>query len=394
MVLELVNIRVHTVSRCRSHRTARIALRSLCRSGIEDRMILEILRHFLAGIQTSLQFGMSDVASHDDSTFQINAGAYRIFGEFLAHSINTFVEVNLNALCSLARLAQFLRDKFRRIRVHLLNPNTVGIDLALDIAVGRTAHAHTDRTACTVARQTNHADVVSQILTTELCTESNLVSLVEELVLQVDVAERATGLVACSRQRVVIFYRSELHGEQVLLSRRAADNESNMIRRTSGSTQRLHLLNEERQQSALVLDSSLCHRIEVSLVCRTSTLGNTNKAILVALGSLDVNLSRQVATCVHLVVHIQRSILRVAQIVLSVSIVNTERESFLVLEISPDALSLLSVDNSGTGVLTERQDTFCSSLGIAQELQSYILVVLRSLRVRENLSHLQVVLAT
>ena len=52
------------------------------------------------------------------------------------------------------------------------------------------------------------------------------------------------------------------------------------------------------------------------------------------------------------------------------------------------------MDDSGAGVLAERQDALGSSLGVAEELQSYVLVVLRCLRVRENLSHLQVVLAT
>jgi hypothetical protein len=52
------------------------------------------------------------------------------------------------------------------------------------------------------------------------------------------------------------------------------------------------------------------------------------------------------------------------------------------------------VDDSGAGVLAERQDALGSCLGVAEELQSYVLVVLRCLWVGENLSHLQVVLAT
>ena len=51
------------------------------------------------------------------------------------------------------------------------------------------------------------------------------------------------------------------------------------------------------------------------------------------------------------------------------------------------------MDDSSTRVLAERQDTLCSHLRIAQELQSYILIILRGLRVSEDLSHLLIVLA-
>ena len=52
------------------------------------------------------------------------------------------------------------------------------------------------------------------------------------------------------------------------------------------------------------------------------------------------------------------------------------------------------MNDSRTRVLTERQDATSSHLGIAQELQGNILVVLAGLGVAENLSHLQVMLAT
>ena len=68
-----------------------------------------------------------------------------------------------------------------------------------------------------MTRQTNHTDIVSQILTTELGTESNLLSLLDELLLEIDIAESTTRLVACGRQTVVVLDAGELHCEQVLL---------------------------------------------------------------------------------------------------------------------------------------------------------------------------------
>ena len=84
--------------------------------------------------------------------------------------------------------------------------------------------------------------------------------------------------------------------------------------------------------------------------------------------------------------------MRVAQVVLGKGIIDTERESLLVLEARPYLLTLLAVDDGGAGVLTEGQDATGCHLGIAQELQGHIFVVLRSLGVAEDGGHLQVVL--
>ncbi len=51
------------------------------------------------------------------------------------------------------------------------------------------------------------------------------------------------------------------------------------------------------------------------------------------------------------------------------------------------------MDDSRTGILTEGQDATGSHLSIAQELQGHIFIVLRSLRILQDLGHLQVMLA-
>ena len=51
------------------------------------------------------------------------------------------------------------------------------------------------------------------------------------------------------------------------------------------------------------------------------------------------------------------------------------------------------MNDGGAGVLTEGQDALAGCLGIAQELQCHILVVLRSLGVGQDFCHLLVVLA-
>ena len=229
-------------------------------------MILEIVRHTLAGIEAGFQLGVSNVASHNDCTLEVDASRYRIFGKFLANSVDALVEVDFDALGTLTRTAKLLRNQFGWVGVEFFNPHTVLVNLALDVAVGRTAYTHTDWAACTVTRQANHANIVSQIFATELCAQTYLICLLKQLVFEVDIAECTAGFVAGGRQIVVVLNAGKLHCEQILFSRSAANHKCDVIRRTSCSAQSLHLFNQERKQSALVLNSSLGHRVEISLV--------------------------------------------------------------------------------------------------------------------------------
>ena len=149
-----------------------------------------------------------------------------------------------------------------------------------------------------------------------------------------------------------------------------------MVRRTCSCTQALHLLYEEWEEGTLVLDSSLGHRVEVGLVGRATTLSYHYEAILVALCRLDINLGRQVATGVHLIIHVERSVLRIAEVVLCVGVVNTQAQCLFVLEVSPYTLTLLAVDDSSTCILAEWENALNGSLCIAEELECYVLVVL------------------
>ena len=224
--------------------------------------------------------------------------------------------------------------------------------------------------------QTDDADVVSQMFAAKLCSKSNPMGLNEELLLKINIAESTPCLITGSGQVVVILNRSELHREQILLCRGASDDESDVVWRTSSGAQCLHLLHKERQQCAFILNGSLCHWIEVGFVCRATTLCHHHKAILHAVCCLDVNLCRKVTASVYLVIHIQRRILRIAQVVFSVCIIYSTRESLLVVEACPYLLALLAVDDSRARILTERQHTFHRCLGIAEELQGHIFVIL------------------
>ena len=128
-----------------------------------------------------LEFCVRNVASHDNGTLQVYTSRNRVLGKFGTNSVDTLVQVDFYALGTFAWLAVFFRNKFAWVGIHFLQPNTVFVDFALYVAVGRARYAHTDRHAGTVAWQTNDANVVCKILATELRTESNLMCFFENL---------------------------------------------------------------------------------------------------------------------------------------------------------------------------------------------------------------------
>ena len=140
VVLELIHIRVHAPCRGRTHRAARHPRGSLRRARVIDRMVLQVLRHSLAGVQTRFYLRVRDVPSHNNRTIQRQARAYRVVRQYLADLRHRLIQVNAHGI-ALARVAQLFGNQRRGIAVHLLYPNTVFVDFALDVAVCRATHA-------------------------------------------------------------------------------------------------------------------------------------------------------------------------------------------------------------------------------------------------------------
>src|SRR5574344_2022183 len=135
MILEFINIRVHTIGRCRAHTAAWQSLWSLGRTCIQHWIILEILWQLLSLVQTGFEAGMSYIAGHNDGTIQADAGSYRIFGKFLADLCTRMVQIYLHGI-SLTGIAQLCWYQTGRIVIHFLNPDTFLVDFSLDVTVG------------------------------------------------------------------------------------------------------------------------------------------------------------------------------------------------------------------------------------------------------------------
>ena len=96
---------------------------------------------------------------------------------------------------------------------------------------------------------------------------------------------------------------------------------------------------------------------------------------------------RQVGAGVDLFIHIQRRVLRVAQVVFGVSVVDTVRQRGFIAASGPDTLAFLPT-MMAVPVSAGRQNAFCRDIGVTQELQRDILIVFAGLRVAENIGHL------
>ena len=85
-----------------------------------------------------------------------------------------------------------------------------------------------------MTRQPDHADVVTEILATELRADTCRLGDLEDLCLHIQIAKRLTELSARRRKRIEIPSRGELGQLQRILRASSADNEAEMIRRAGG----------------------------------------------------------------------------------------------------------------------------------------------------------------
>ena len=88
-----------------------------------------------------------------------------------------------------------------------------------------------------------NSHIVSEILASELGSETYLARLLQEFLLQFHVTESPSGLVTAGGQGVIVVGRSELDCEKILLGRSAADYDGDMVGRAGGRAQSLHLFN-------------------------------------------------------------------------------------------------------------------------------------------------------
>ena len=192
------------------------------------------------------------------------------------------------------------------------------------------------------------------------------------------------------RQFIIVFRRRQLHGLQVCLCRRPADHKGNVVWRTRCGSQRPHLLNQVVFQLTRS-EQRFGFLIKIGLVRGTAALRDAKEFVLIAIDAVEVNLRRQVGAGVHLFIHIQRGVLRIAQVIFDVGVIHPTRQRRFITTTGPDALALFADDNRRAGILAGWQNTLRRDVRVTQELQRHIFVVFTGVRVAQNIGNLLLV---
>ena len=314
-------------------------------------MFLEIFRHRFPFIDHLLDAGMGNVARHDQRALDIETGLDRILRQRLAYFVHTLVEIELDGGL---HIRSFLRQEAGRIFFKLFEENTVCGNFRLDVAVGAATHADTDRAGRRMARESNDAHVVHEVFAAELGTHAALLANFQDLLLPLQVAERATALVAAGRQVVEVTGRSLLYGREIRLGRRTADHDGQVVRRTSRRAE-VHDMRFDEISQILLGEQRFGLLVEERFVGRSPALGDKQELVFVARSGVKVDLGRQVSPAVLLLGHRERHHLRIAQVPVAVSLVNAFRQHLGVIGTGVHVLALLADHDRRTGILAGGQ---------------------------------------
>ena len=250
-------------------------------------------------------------------------------------------------------LVRGLRQEARRVRLQLLQEDALGGDLRGGLAVGRAGDGDRDGQRGAVPGQAHHAHVVAEVLAAELRADADLLRQLEDLLLQLLVAEAVPGRRALGGQLVQVVRGGVLRGLQGELGGRAADDDRQVVRRAGRRAERADLLLQELHHGGLVQDG-LRLLVEERLVGRAAALGHEEELVRAAVGRVQLDLRGQVGAGVLLVPHGQRGHLRVAQVELRVRVVDAARQGLLVAAFGEHVLAALAHDDRRAGVLAHR----------------------------------------
>ena len=227
-------------------------------------MVLEVLRHLLAGVEALLDLRVGDVAGDDERAGERQPGLDRVLGQLGEDLVHRPVEVDLDDDVAAGRadadgvvgvLAQVdgsgVGQEAGRVGLQLLDEDALGRDLAEGLAVGRARDRDGDGQTRAVAGEADDAHVVAEVLAAELGADAEAAGQLEHLLLELGVAEAVGGDRARLGQGVEVLRRRVLRCLQGELGARAADDDGQVVGRAGRGAERAQLLVEEAQHGVL-----------------------------------------------------------------------------------------------------------------------------------------------
>ena len=211
--------------------------------------------------------------------------------------------------------------------------------------------------------QTDDADVVTKILAAELRADPQRPGDPQHLLFKHNVAERTARPIAGRRQPVEITRAGELDGLQVLLRGKAADDDSEMIRRTGRGAERRDAIGKELRQR-LGRQGGARFLIQKRFIGRAAPLGHEQEMILVARLGVDIDLRGEIGAGIGLLEHAERRHLAIAQIALGITAADALGKYREIIRSSPDLLALVAQHDGGSGVLAHGQGSACRDIRV------------------------------
>ena len=242
---------------------------------------------------------------------------------------------------------------------------------------------------------------MAEVLAAELGADTEVAGELEDLLLELRVAEAVTrGRVSGRGQFVEVLGARVLGRLERELGARAADDDGEVVGRARGGAEAAQLLVEELEH-ALRIQDRLRLLVEERLVRAAAALGHEEELVgrlvpRLAVG-VDLDLCGQVGAGVLLVPHRHRSHLAVAQVELGVRVEDALRQCLFVgrrRAVDEHLRALLAHDDGGAGVLAHRQHAGSRDVGVLEQVQGHELVVVAGLGVVENAAQLREVRRT
>ena len=238
-----------------------------------------------------------------------------------------------------------------------------------------------------MAGEADDAHVVAEVLPAELRADPERLGQLEDLLLQLDVAEAVGRHRPLGGQVVEVVRGGVLRGLEGELRAGAADHDRQVVRRARGGPERADLLVEELQHPLRVQDG-LGLLEQEGLVRRPAALGHEEELVLRLARALrrrvDLDLRGQVGAGVLLLPGGQGSELGVAQVELGVGVVHAQADGLAVVGTGQHALGLLAHHDRGAGVLAHRQHAAGGDVDVLEQVGGHEPVVARRLGVVDD----------
>ena len=266
-VHEGVQVGIHAAGSGGTEGAGSHALGGLGGTGIVDDVVLHVLGHGLTAVQALLDLGVRDVTADNDGTGEAEAGLHGVLADGGQDLLHGLVQVDLHG--GIGLVLAVLLEEAAGVVLQLLHEQTFLGDLSeallvrtrahTYLAIGRAGNTNTHGAGSTVTtrqnthqhlpRQADHADIMAEVLAAKLGANAHLAGHLQNGLLHLQVAEAAAVLVTGGVEVVQVLGRGELHGLQVGLSRGTTDDEGEVVRGASSSTQALDLGLDEGHQS-------------------------------------------------------------------------------------------------------------------------------------------------